>query len=142
MPDGQVPEPGGWNRIQIEVTDLAAHAEKLREAGAALRCNIIEGQGGKQLIVDDPAGNPVELFERRTRWSRPISSRWSLSETASGTCWLANRGPIDNPIRGFKRRPRRGVRDDLGCTIGEYAAGALSLPGVQPRGSCFAVGDE
>ena len=58
-----VPEPGGWNRIQIEVTDLAAHAEKLREAGVALRSNIIEGQGGKQLIVDDPAGNPVELFE-------------------------------------------------------------------------------
>jgi catechol 2,3-dioxygenase-like lactoylglutathione lyase family enzyme len=63
MPDGRVPEPGGWNRIQIEVTDLAAHAEKLREAGVALRSNIIEGQGGKQLIVDDPAGNPVELFE-------------------------------------------------------------------------------
>jgi predicted enzyme related to lactoylglutathione lyase len=63
MPDGRVPEPGGWNRIQIEVTDLAAHAEKLGEAGVALRSNIIEGQGGKQLIVDDPAGNPVELFE-------------------------------------------------------------------------------
>jgi catechol 2,3-dioxygenase-like lactoylglutathione lyase family enzyme len=63
MPDGRVPEPGGWNRIRIEVTDLAAHAEKLRKAGVTMRSDIIEGRGGKQLIVDDPAGNPVELFE-------------------------------------------------------------------------------
>lgn len=63
MPDGRVPEPGGWNRIQIEVTDLAAQAEKLQKAGVTMRSNIIEGRGGKQLIVDDPAGNPVELFE-------------------------------------------------------------------------------
>jgi catechol 2,3-dioxygenase-like lactoylglutathione lyase family enzyme len=63
MPDGRVPEPGGWNRIQIEVANLAAEAEKLQKAGAAMRSSIIEGQGGKQLIVDDPSGNPVELFE-------------------------------------------------------------------------------
>ena len=63
MPDGRVPEPGGWNRIRIEVTDLATLAERLQKAGVALRSDIIEGRGGKQLIVDDPAGNPVELFE-------------------------------------------------------------------------------
>jgi catechol 2,3-dioxygenase-like lactoylglutathione lyase family enzyme len=63
MPDGRVPEPGGWNRIQIEVADLAAEAEKLQNAGVTMRSHIIEGQGGKQLIVDDPSGNPVELFE-------------------------------------------------------------------------------
>jgi predicted enzyme related to lactoylglutathione lyase len=65
MPDGRVPEPGGWNRIQIEVANLAAEAEKLQKAGVAMRSSIIEGQGGKQLIVEDPAGNPVELFEPR-----------------------------------------------------------------------------
>jgi catechol 2,3-dioxygenase-like lactoylglutathione lyase family enzyme len=63
MPDGRVPEPGGWNRIQIEVTDLAGLAERLQKAGVIRRSDIIEGRGGKQLIVDDPAGNPVELFE-------------------------------------------------------------------------------
>jgi hypothetical protein len=63
MPDGRVPEPGGWNRIQIEVTDLAGLAEKLQKAGVTMRSDIIEGRGGKQVIVDDPAGNPVELFE-------------------------------------------------------------------------------
>jgi predicted enzyme related to lactoylglutathione lyase len=63
MPDGRVPEPGGWNRIQVEVTDLAVEAEKLQNAGVTTRSHIIEGQGGKQLIVDDPSGNPVELFE-------------------------------------------------------------------------------
>jgi predicted enzyme related to lactoylglutathione lyase len=63
MPDGRVPEPGGWNRIQIEVADLAAEAEKLQNAGVTMRSRIIEGQGGKQLLVDDPSGNPVELFE-------------------------------------------------------------------------------
>jgi catechol 2,3-dioxygenase-like lactoylglutathione lyase family enzyme len=65
MPDGRVPEPGGWNRIQIEVTDLARRASELREAGVATRGNIIEGMGGNQLIIDDPAGNPVELFEQK-----------------------------------------------------------------------------
>ncbi|HEX3199201.1 MAG TPA: VOC family protein [Propionibacteriaceae bacterium] len=63
MPDGRVPEPGGWNRIQIEVTDLAGLAEKLQKAGVTMRSDIIEGRGGNQVIVDDPAGNPVELFE-------------------------------------------------------------------------------
>jgi catechol 2,3-dioxygenase-like lactoylglutathione lyase family enzyme len=63
MPDGRVPEPGGWNRIQIEVTDLAGLAEKLLKASVTMRSDIIEGRGGNQVIVDDPAGNPVELFE-------------------------------------------------------------------------------
>lgn len=63
MTDGRVPEPGGWNRIQITVADLDVVAGGLREAGATLRSEIIQGQGGRQVIVDDPSGNPVELFE-------------------------------------------------------------------------------
>jgi catechol 2,3-dioxygenase-like lactoylglutathione lyase family enzyme len=63
MPDGRRPEPGGWNRIQLEVQDLASEVQKLREAGARFRNDIVTGQGGKQILVDDPAGNPIELFE-------------------------------------------------------------------------------
>jgi catechol 2,3-dioxygenase-like lactoylglutathione lyase family enzyme len=63
MPDGTRPEPGGWNRFAIEVGDLAAMVETLREAGAHFRNEIVTGVGGKQIIVDDPSGNPVELFE-------------------------------------------------------------------------------
>ncbi|HEV3072790.1 MAG TPA: VOC family protein [Thermoanaerobaculia bacterium] len=63
MPDGTRPEPGGWNRFAIEVGDLAAMVETLRQAGAHFRNEIVTGVGGKQIIVDDPSGNPVELFE-------------------------------------------------------------------------------
>jgi catechol 2,3-dioxygenase-like lactoylglutathione lyase family enzyme len=63
MPDGTKPEPGGWNRFSIEVGDLAQTVEALRQAGVRLRNNIVAGVGGKQVIVDDPSGNPIELFE-------------------------------------------------------------------------------
>jgi catechol 2,3-dioxygenase-like lactoylglutathione lyase family enzyme len=63
MPDGTVPEPGGWNRFQLEVEDIEAMAGRLKEAGVRFRNEIITGVGGKQVLVEDPAGNPVELFE-------------------------------------------------------------------------------
>ena len=63
MPDGNVPTPGGWNRIQIEVDDLDATVARLRGAGAHFRNEIVEGVGGRQVIVEDPAGNPIELFQ-------------------------------------------------------------------------------
>ena len=63
MPDGTLPEPGGWNRFQIEVDDLEAEVERLRGAGVRFRNEIVEGRGGKQILVEDPAGNAVELFE-------------------------------------------------------------------------------
>jgi catechol 2,3-dioxygenase-like lactoylglutathione lyase family enzyme len=63
MPDGTVPEPGGWNRFSLEVDDLEATVERLRAAGARFRNEIVTGVGGKQILVDDPSGNPVELFE-------------------------------------------------------------------------------
>jgi catechol 2,3-dioxygenase-like lactoylglutathione lyase family enzyme len=63
MPDGRSPAPGGWNRIQIEVDDLAATVERLRAAGHRFRNDIVAGFGGKQILLDDPSGNPVELFE-------------------------------------------------------------------------------
>ncbi|TCU28873.1 catechol 2,3-dioxygenase-like lactoylglutathione lyase family enzyme [Rhizobium azibense] len=63
MPDGRKPEPGGWNRIQIEVADIEAQVTALRQAGARFRNEIVQGMGGKQILLEDPAGNPIELFE-------------------------------------------------------------------------------
>jgi catechol 2,3-dioxygenase-like lactoylglutathione lyase family enzyme len=63
MPDGTRPTPGGWNRFAIEVADLAATVAVLRQAGAHFRNDIVTGVGGKQILVDDPSGNPIELFE-------------------------------------------------------------------------------
>ena len=63
MPDGTLPEPGGWNRLQLEVSDLESLVEQLRAARAHFRNEIVIGRGGKQILVEDPSGNPVELFE-------------------------------------------------------------------------------
>jgi catechol 2,3-dioxygenase-like lactoylglutathione lyase family enzyme len=67
MPDGRKPEPGGWNRIQLEVSDLASEVETLRKAGVHFRNDMVIGIGGNQILLDDPAGNPVELFQTTRR---------------------------------------------------------------------------
>jgi catechol 2,3-dioxygenase-like lactoylglutathione lyase family enzyme len=63
MPDGTLPQSGGWNRFTIEVPDLAATVETLRTSGAHFRNDVVTGVGGKQILVEDPSGNPIELFE-------------------------------------------------------------------------------
>ena len=63
MADGSVPEPGGWNRFALEVDDLAAMVDTLRAQGAHFRNDIVNGVGGQQILLDDPSGNPIELFE-------------------------------------------------------------------------------
>jgi catechol 2,3-dioxygenase-like lactoylglutathione lyase family enzyme len=63
MPDGTQQTAGGWNRFAIEVTDISTFIEALQKAGVHFRNNIVTGVGGKQIIVDDPSGNPIELFE-------------------------------------------------------------------------------
>jgi len=63
MPDGTKPEPGGWNRFSVEVADLASTVEVLRKAGVHFRNDIVTGVGGKQILAEDPSGNPIELFE-------------------------------------------------------------------------------
>lgn len=63
MPDGRRPEPGGWNRIIVKSSDLEGEAEALRKAGVKFRNDIVGGPGGRQILLEDPSGNPVELFE-------------------------------------------------------------------------------
>ncbi len=65
MPDGRKPEPGGWNRFSINVEDLKGEVERLRKAGAHFRGDIVAGVGGDQILLEDPSGNPVELFQPR-----------------------------------------------------------------------------
>jgi catechol 2,3-dioxygenase-like lactoylglutathione lyase family enzyme len=74
MPDGTMPAPGGWNRFQLEVGDLESLVAQLRSAGARFRNEIVTGVGGKQILVEDPSGNPVELFE-------PILREAALSDS-------------------------------------------------------------
>jgi catechol 2,3-dioxygenase-like lactoylglutathione lyase family enzyme len=63
MPDGRMPEPGGWNRIHFVVDDLGAEVERLRAAGLTFRNDVLSGPGGRQILLEDPAGNPIELFQ-------------------------------------------------------------------------------
>ncbi|HEX5204999.1 VOC family protein [Paractinoplanes rhizophilus] len=63
MPDGRKPGPGGWNRIHLLVDDIDAEVTRLRSAGVEFRSDVVTGPGGKQIVLDDPAGNPIELFQ-------------------------------------------------------------------------------
>jgi catechol 2,3-dioxygenase-like lactoylglutathione lyase family enzyme len=74
MPDGTRPQPGGWNRFALEVADLASTVETLRASGAHFRNDVVTGVGGKQILLEDPSGNPIELFE-------PTPPEASLSES-------------------------------------------------------------
>ena len=63
MPDGRIPEPGGWNRIHFVVDDIDAEVERLRAADVTFRNEVIGGPGGRQILLEDPAGNPIEVFQ-------------------------------------------------------------------------------
>ncbi len=65
MPDGRIPEPGGWNHIVVTVTDIQSTVERLRELGATFRNEVVTGPGGSQVLVEDPDGNPIEVFQPR-----------------------------------------------------------------------------
>ncbi|UUV30886.1 VOC family protein [Amycolatopsis roodepoortensis] len=67
MPDGTKPAPGGWNRIHLLVEDIDAEVTRLRAAGVEFRSDVVTGPGGRQIVFDDPAGNPVELFQPAAR---------------------------------------------------------------------------
>jgi catechol 2,3-dioxygenase-like lactoylglutathione lyase family enzyme len=63
MPDGRRPQPGGWNRIHLIVSDIVAEVERLHAAGVPFRNDIVTGPGGRQIVLEDPSGNPIELFQ-------------------------------------------------------------------------------
>jgi catechol 2,3-dioxygenase-like lactoylglutathione lyase family enzyme len=63
MPDGRKPEPGGWNRIHFIVDDITAEVDRLKKAGVRFRNDVVTGPGGRQILLDDPSGNPIELFQ-------------------------------------------------------------------------------
>ena len=63
MPDGRQPGPGGWNRIHLLVADIGTEVARLREAGVRFRDDVLSGPGGKQVLLENPAGNPIELFQ-------------------------------------------------------------------------------
>ena len=67
MPDGRQPGPGGWNRIHLLVDDIDAEVARLRAAGVSFRNDVVTGPGGKQILLDDPSGNPIELFQPAAR---------------------------------------------------------------------------
>ena len=73
LPDGRRPSPGGWNRIHLIVEDLGTEVDRLRAAGIAFRSDIVTGPGGSQIVLDDPSGNPIELFQPRGREAPPRS---------------------------------------------------------------------
>jgi catechol 2,3-dioxygenase-like lactoylglutathione lyase family enzyme len=77
MPDGTVPEPGGWNRFALQVADLAAAVSELREQGAHFRNDIVTGVGVRQILLEDPSGNPVELYE-------PLAAYHERGQTTPG----------------------------------------------------------
>jgi catechol 2,3-dioxygenase-like lactoylglutathione lyase family enzyme len=98
MPDGRMPQPGGWNRFSIEVGDLDATIAALRESGARFRNDVVTGVGGRQILVEDPSGNPVELFEptlpeaRLARSGEPPGEVTSWHEFAAADPELATTG--------------------------------------------------
>jgi catechol 2,3-dioxygenase-like lactoylglutathione lyase family enzyme len=67
MPDGREPQPGGWNRIHFVVEDIGSEVQRLQDAGVSFRNQIVSGPGGQQILLEDPSGNPIELFEPASR---------------------------------------------------------------------------
>ncbi len=103
MPDGRRPEAGGWNRFTVEVDDLEATVDMLRRSGARFRNDIVTGVGGKQILVDDPSGNPVELFEP-TR----AEARLGAAGASAATYQLRPIGLVESALVDIADAPRQG----------------------------------
>jgi tRNA-Thr(GGU) m(6)t(6)A37 methyltransferase TsaA len=106
MPDGTQPRPGGWNRFAIEVEDLEHAVTELRSAGVHLRNEIVTGVGGKQILVDDPSGNPVELFEP-TRAEARLAAPTDGGEHA-GTYQIHPIGWVESVLVDIAAAPNQG----------------------------------
>src|SRR3954462_14245266 len=110
MPDGTVPAPGGWNRFQLELDDLDAAVAELRATGARFRNEVVTGVGGKQVLVEDPAGNPVELFEptrAEARLLEPDEAPPPETDQVQPIGWVESTlvHPADAPNQGYQGAP-------------------------------------
>ena len=121
MPDGTLPEPGGWNRFSVEVDDLDGTVARLRAAGAHFRNDVVTGVGGKQILIEDPAGNPVELFEPTRAEARLHDAVGTYQVRPIGWVESTLVDPADAPNQGYQGAPeawlvitaevREGIRD-------------------------------
>jgi tRNA-Thr(GGU) m(6)t(6)A37 methyltransferase TsaA len=132
MPDGTAQSPGGWNRFAVEVDDLDAIVARLRESGARFRNDIVTGVGGKQILLEDPSGNPVELFEPLRPEAR-LDSR--EPHTDSSEMPLTTIGTVRSPLRERKDAPRQGSEGAPDARIEVQPDFARALDGI-------ATGDE
>jgi tRNA-Thr(GGU) m(6)t(6)A37 methyltransferase TsaA len=132
MPDGTAQSPGGWNRFAVEVDDLDALVARLRESGARFRNDIVTGVGGKQILLEDPSGNPVELFEPLRPEAR-LDSR--EPHTDSSEMPLTTIGTVRSPLRERKDAPRQGSEGAPDARIEVQPDFARALDGI-------ATGDE
>ena len=157
MDDGTLPEPGGWNRFSIEVADLDEIVDRLRHAGARFRTAIVDGVGGRQTIVEDPSGNPIELFqplrdearlgadgERSDHPEYAIRPIGQVESTLTDLREAPRQGPLGAPSAWLVIEPdmREGIRDlDVGAELlvltwlHQSRRGELSTrPGDDPTG--------
>jgi catechol 2,3-dioxygenase-like lactoylglutathione lyase family enzyme len=161
MPDGTLPTPGGWNRFAIEVTDLDSLVARLRAQGASFRNDIVNGVGGRQILLDDPSGNPVELFEpsiAEARLSGPAAQREQPPAEAHWTTWVRFAIAADTedaaravmgrvlprlkiPLGGEPRLQPFGIRD--GVWVATADPDPTAMPSVEPdnaQGRCSYIG--
>lgn len=132
MPDGRSPEPGGWNRFTVDVEDLEATVDVLRKAGARFRTDIVTGVGGKQILLDDPSGNPVELFEP-TRAEARLGSE--AGAAAASTYEVRPIGWVESPLDDIADASNQGEQ-------GAPDAWLVIDPGVREGLRDLAVGED
>jgi tRNA-Thr(GGU) m(6)t(6)A37 methyltransferase TsaA len=138
MPDGSLPHPGGWNRISLEVVDLELEVRELRKSGVHLRSDIVVGVGGKQVVLDDPSGNPVELFEPTLAEARLLGASGNATVEPPGpeqTYDTVAVGWVESPLAHVADAPKQG--DD-----GAPAAAVVFRPGFAEAISNLSVGEE
>lgn len=133
MPDGTAPEPGGWNRFSIEVDDLAATVQALRAVGAHFRNDIVEGVGGRQILLDDPWGNPVELFEPTRAEARLAGHTFAAADDA--VYRVHPIGWVESPLHDLDSAPNQGHQ-------GAPAAWLALEPGIREGARDISVGSE
>ncbi len=116
MPDGREPVPGGWNRIHLQVDNLDAEVKRLREAGLKFRNDIVTGPGGSQILLDDPSGNPVELFQPKS--SIETFAAWELKFFPIKHCRFGQTLKATNPANASVEHK----------TVTQISPGAASHP--------------